>query len=249
MAIVFGKGSAYLHKRRTAFGYGILLSFLIVEGLIFSVRLLRPLPTSLFFIALLVIIFLVVYAIDTYRSVEKKFFNFDDGLFGENRVIKTLHDLPDEYFIFRNCQTQPNNDVDITVVGPTGIYAIEVKSHVGKIGFDGKHLTQNGHGFAEKDPISQILSATMSLHQYLLEKTGKNIFINPVVVFSSKHVSLRFGLHKQRGVNVIQRQWLLDLITKQPLQPTVGFDQVRDALKHLVLGQPNIPIPTAKPAV
>ena len=214
----------------------MLMSFLIVEGLIFSLRLLRPLPTSLFFIALLAIIFLIVYAIDTYRSAEKKYFNFDDGIFGEDRTVKILRTLPDEYTIFRNCQTQHNNDTDIIVVGPTRIFVIEVKSHVGTIDYDGKNLTQNGHLFVEKDPLSQVLSETMSLHQYLLEKTGHKVFINPVIVLSSNHVSLRFGMKKRRGVYVIQRQWLIDLVTKQPLQPTVDHDQVIVALGNLVDG-------------
>lgn len=239
MAKVFGKGSVYLQKRRAAFGYGMLVSFLIVEGLIFSLRLFRPLPTSLFFIVLLAIIFLIVYAIDTYRSAEKKFFNFDYGIFGEDRAVKTLRTLPDSYTIFRNCQIQENNDIDLMVVGPTGVYAIEVKSHVGKIGFDGTHLTHNGHLFPEKDPISQVLSEAMSLHQYLLEKTGQPFYINPVIVFSSNHVSIRFGMKKQRGVYVIQRQWLLSLITTQPMRPTLGYDKVIQSLSQLTTTKYN----------
>ncbi len=216
-------------------GYSMLSLFVVVEGLIFSLRLLKPLPTSLFFVVLLAILFAIIYAVDTYRLAEKKYFKFDDGIFGENRVLKLLRALPDEYSIYRNCQTQQNNDTDFIVVGPTGIFVIEVKSSTGKIDFDGQRLTINGRPFIGKDPISQVWGEALSLRQYLLEKTDKEVFVNPAVVFSSKKVGLRFGLNKQRGVYIIQKQWLLDLITKQPIRPTVGHNEINTALEGLLL--------------
>jgi hypothetical protein len=237
MARVVGKGSSYLHQRRKALGLVMLAAFVVMESLLLSFRLFRPLPSTLALIGILLFLGLAAIAADVFRTAEKQFFKFFDGMYGEERVVKLLRSLPGQYSIFRNVKIQDNNDIDLIVVGPTGIYTIEVKSHVGRIGFDGECLTRNGHLFPEKDPISQVLSETMSLHQYILEKTGQKIFINPVIVFSSNHVSIRFGMKKQRGVFVIQRQWLINLITTEPQRPTTGHNSIVSILESLTTGQ------------
>lgn len=234
MARIIGNGSSYLHQRRKAFGLIMLASFILMEILLLSLRVFRQLPSSLALFGVLLFLGLAAVAADTFRSAEKQFFKFFDGMYGEDRVVKLLRSLPDQYTIFRNCKTQANNDIDIIVIGPTGIYALEVKSHVGKIGFEDDHLTHNGHPFPEKDPISQVLSEAMSLRQYLKEKSGHDYYVQPVIVFSSNHVSIRLGMKKHRNVFVIQRQWLINLLTTEPQRPTTGYGDIVAALEELV---------------
>jgi len=184
MARVIGNGSSYLHQRRKTFGLIMLAAFVLMEALIYSLQLFRPLPSTLALIGIFLFLCLITYVVDTLHIAEKKYFNFDDGIFGEDRATKTLRSLPDSYTVFRNCRVQQNNDINLIVIGPTGIYAMEVKSYVGKISVDGGHLLHNGHPFPEKDPISQVLSEAMSLRQYLKEKTGHDYYVQSVIVFS-----------------------------------------------------------------
>lgn len=199
MAIIYGSGSTYLKKRRRTLGYTVLGVFILLEATILSLRLLRPLPSNLALIGLIVILLLIGYVLDTFKFVENKYFNYFDGIFGEERVVKVLRQLPDEYTVFRNLQIRPKCDIDVVVIGPTGVYSLEVKSHIGRIGFDGQHLTHNGKPFPEKNVLQQTMGEAMDVHDYLAGNVNKDVFITPFIVFSSTHVGLRLGKEKIKG--------------------------------------------------
>lgn len=234
MALVFGNGSAYLHQRRRALGLVMFAAFVVIEALLLSFRLFRPLPSTLTLIGILLFLGLAAIAADVFRTAEKQYFKFFDGMYGEDRIVKVLRLLPDQYTIFRNVRIQDHNDIDLIILGPTGIYAIEVKSHVGKISVTGDQLLHNGHAFPEKDPMSQVLSEAISLRQLLKEKTDRDYYVQPVIVFSSNHVSIRLGMKKYRNVFIVQRQWLVNLLTTEPQRPTTGYERINEILGTLV---------------
>jgi hypothetical protein len=137
------------------------------------------------------------------------------GLDGEYYVYKTLLELPDTYTIFRGLNLNGKSDIDIVVTGPTGIYTIEVKSHKGSVAFDGEKLTLNSKPFREKNILWQAFTEAMDLHTFLKEQLGKEIFINPVIVFSNPKAYLHFGMEKVKNVHVINDKWILELLTTQ----------------------------------
>ena len=63
---------------------------------------------------------------------------FEQGREGEERVVNSLvNSLDDGWYIFRNfVLPTKNDDIDVVLVGPGGIYAIEVKNYAGSASFE-----------------------------------------------------------------------------------------------------------------
>gem|GEM_PF-6954897 len=57
----------------------------------------------------------------------------------------------------------------------------------------------------------------MDLRQYLKEKIQKEFFVNPVLVFSDKYASVKFGLNPINSVYVVQKEYLIKLIESFPV--------------------------------
>ena len=65
------------------------------------------------------------------------------GMRGEARVIEALGaELDDGWLALRGFWTPWSNEVDIVLVGPSGVYCIEVKSYVGLIRVNGDRWTR-----------------------------------------------------------------------------------------------------------
>lgn len=139
--------------------------------------------------------------------------NFKKGGKGEGAIYYELLKLPDNYFVFQDVKF-PKKDfnIDFVVVGPTGIFAVEVKSHDGLIGFNGDELMRNGRVFNEGDPLKQTMQETLSLNTYILEQTRTDYFVIPLLVFSSNKADVKFGTNMIKNVYVIQKRFLNNLI-------------------------------------
>jgi hypothetical protein len=152
------------------------------------------------------------------NSLENKSDNFFQGDGGEEDVEDELKKMPDEFAILPDIKKSRGDNIDFVVVGPTGIFALEVKapSHSAKVEFDGEHLMFNGKLW-HKDPLSQAKRNATILGEYLKkEMNDPALVVNPVVVFSN-YMEIHFGLHKLLGVTqVICKSFLIDLLTKKP---------------------------------
>lgn len=142
---------------------------------------------------------------------------FHRGLRGEKIIRDELSKLPNEYLIFQDVKI-PGQwwNIDFVVLGPTGIFMVEVKSHRGKITFDGTRLLKYGSRLIEKNFLSQAMRQALQLNQILEKEIGKNIFVHPVVVFSSDTATMQFGFKKLKGVQVVQTRFLIDLLLHEP---------------------------------
>lgn len=91
--------------------------------------------------------------------------------------------LTEEYKLFENISTG-FGDIDAIVVGPTGIYMIEVKSNSGVIisNKEKRLLILEGNP-ANKNYREQVKKELGQLKKYLDNNTGLNCWINPVLVF------------------------------------------------------------------
>jgi hypothetical protein len=79
-------------------------------------------------------------------------------------------------------------NVDHIVVGPTGLFAIETKTHskslkgACNVKFDGEHVTVNG-ATPDRDPVVQAKAEARWVSDLLEQSTGRRFFVQPVVLY------------------------------------------------------------------
>jgi len=163
-------------------------------------------------------------------------FSFAKGARGEKNIAQLLRRLSDEYLVFQDIILDANQgNIDFVVVGPKGIYAIEVKSHKGQITYEQEQLMQDGKPF-ERNLIRQTMNEAMNLHDFLLEKIGKEFFVYPVLVFSNSSASMRFGFKPIQHVSIVQAVWLEKLIAEleSKSEQDLNQEELRQALQMLL---------------
>ena len=166
-------------------------------------------------IALGVGIIIPIAFIGLAKHFERRSDNFFLGDDGELEVERILKQLPDEYLIIADLLKPSGGNIDFVVVGPTGIFALEVKkwSRSNRISFDGTDLTFNGKHW-KNNPLKQARGNAIELGLYLRKKLNEHhIFVNSLVVFASRQ-NVHFGLKEVgKGAYVICKEFLLELLT------------------------------------
>ncbi|MCX5998248.1 MAG: nuclease-related domain-containing protein [Chloroflexi bacterium] len=90
---------------------------------------------------------------------------------------QVLHDIPGEGF-----------NVDHVVIGPTGIFCIETKTHskpakgASSVQYDGEKVTVDGMT-PDRDPIVQAKAAARWLSDLVLQSTGRRFPVQPAVLY------------------------------------------------------------------
>lgn len=117
--------------------------------------------------------------------------SFEQGREGEERVVNTLvNTLGEGWYIFRNfvLPTQ-NEDIDVVLVGPAGIFAMEVKAFSDEVKFERSRCyvrTAQGRFYRQRpNPNGQARHSAIKLNSYLKEHgiTSKD-HIKPMVVMA-----------------------------------------------------------------
>jgi len=91
--------------------------------------------------------------------------------------------LTEEYHVFENIYTG-YGDIDAVVVGPTGIYMIEIKSNSGTIATNSKgYLSIIDGDIPNKNYRDQVKKELSQVKLYIDINTGLNCWVNPVLVF------------------------------------------------------------------
>lgn len=133
MAKIFGHDSQYIRRlRRNYFIKWLLLLLAALATVVVMVNSLRLLRTHPLIDVVLIVgaLSLVLWVIFQYRDVEEDgFISAFRGLRGEDDIFRLLQQLSDTYSVYRGLQFREHNDTDFVVVGPTGVFTIEVKSH------------------------------------------------------------------------------------------------------------------------
>ena len=144
----------------------------------------------------------------------RRYINFINGGTAELDVHDILDELPDEFEVIPDLNLTNRGNIDFVVVGPTGVWTLEVKSHRGRMGFDGTRLTRNGFRM-ERDFLKQAQAEMYAVKECVEQELGETVFVKPVVVFASPGAHMQFGLRPLRGVQVIGVSWLIQLLTKE----------------------------------
>ena len=137
----------------------------------------------------------IVVACVKFRSAVREGKDLRLGLLGEEAVgqfldekmrpldCQVLHDIPGENF-----------NIDHVVIGPTGIFAIETKTHskpakgACNVVYDGAKVTVNGYS-PNRDPIVQARAQASWLSSTIQESTGRRLFVKPIVVYPGWYVT------------------------------------------------------------
>jgi len=202
-----------------------LASLLVITLLFFNII---PLAKFSFFLWIIVVIPLLLI----FGLIKRRVNSFLLGQEGENDIDKELSNLRSDYICILNGLDTDKGNIDKIVIGPTGVWSLEVKSHKGHITFDGQSLVINNQPL-EKNFLSQAYAEAMTLHELIKLKLNIDISIQPVVVFSSKYAKVRLGLNKYKGVYVIQKAWLNKLITETPVQNLT--ESIRIDIKNVLI--------------
>ena len=218
MAKIYGESSQYLVERDRRYRKlaWYCLSLLVISlGYFLSLLKSRPTLTSAFVSATLFII--VIFYIN---KKGEEFLNISDNYYhgrkGEYAIFYELKKLSDDYLVFQDIKI-PNGkgNIDFVVLGPTGIFTIEVKSHHGRITFNGQDLLINNHQF-EKNVLEQAILQSLNLHHFILGKSNRDCFINSILVFSNKYANMKFGIKPIKNVCVVQKGFLRKAILEKP---------------------------------
>lgn len=159
-------------------------------------------------VVVIVLMGIILSLVEKRKKIVDRWVN---GIEGEGQIVDELKKLPDNYVVIRGLKVKEHLDVDCTVVGPTGVFAVEIKSHKGKIGFDGRELTRNGRRF-EKDFLRQATAEAFGLRDKIRNLAKIDLYVEAIVVFSNKYASVRLGQQMVRGCRVIGRDWLNNIL-------------------------------------
>ena len=142
----------------------------------------------------IVFFFLVVFKFQiekTDKELEegkrRNYFTWGRGAGAELIVKRSLMTLNDDYRIISDFQTGKWN-IDHICVGPTGIFAIEVKAHKGImycVGDNLKRYTQDVSIF-----LGQAKAESLFINHLIKEKLGKNYFVVPILVFPNTKIDI-----------------------------------------------------------
>ena len=145
-----------------------------------------------------IILVIEIFLIGLVIFFMKYYLNFIKGDDGEMAVKFILDKLQGYYYLPDVMIGDGKRNIDGVVIGPTGIWAIEVKNYRKKeIKLDRYLLKDIENTKREMKPLQEML----------------NIPVTPVLVFANK-AKIDFGMVPQYGVYVIGKPWLEELITK-----------------------------------
>lgn len=208
---------AYLLLSVTAVLTGVILGYIIISVIFENLALIGTftglISIALFFIPFLSTIWLLHRL---HKSLDQKGFFYFSGLIGEEKILKQLTRLDDRFSVFQDAKLPGRRDnIDFIVLGPGGVFTIEVKSHKGRISFDGSSLLRNGR-VLEKDFLKQARGQALGLHDHLLEKTGADIWVKPIIVFTGTYLKIPFGHNEVGGCRVYGKEWLVNALEISP---------------------------------
>ncbi len=138
------------------------------------------------------------------RKVRKKVKSSSDswvkGLEGENIVWNYLNTLPEGYYVFHDVTLpEKKGNIDDVVVGPNGLFLIEVKNYSGEYRIEENewyYYNDEANNFVKAwfNPIPQLMGNTLDLKNFL-ETNGvssSEMSIIPIVVL----IRLNFSIVK-----------------------------------------------------
>jgi hypothetical protein len=149
-------------------------------------------------IALIIALFLLVFfgwlfniVVDNInKRLDKQIEQYRRGQEGEDNVVQLIvQALNGNWYLFRNLSLPGRNkaDLDLVLVGPPGVWALEVKNFRGEYRNIGETWEwKNGRNWkpARANPSRQAQNSAYRLKNFL-KADNLNVFVNPAVVWAN----------------------------------------------------------------
>lgn len=133
------------------------------------------------------------------------------GAIAEEKTGAIIDGLPEGNFIIHDFNTGRGN-IDHILVGPKGIFTLEVKSHRGTVTFENGSLLRDGKAF-EKDFLKQAWAECFAVRETLAKWDIKEPKAGPLIIFSNAFVKVR---GKANGVDVFNLKFLPAFLERLP---------------------------------
>jgi hypothetical protein len=154
-----------------------------------------PLPISLAINLLIA----VIVGLWTFRKTKQEFFRWKNsriGRKGEGTVVESLRiSLDNQWAIFRNLHLPDRkDDIDIALVGPGGVWALEVKAFreiVRVANGTWERQTKRGWKRLDKNPSKQATDNAVRLNRFL-QQQGINRWVEKAVILSEPQAISNF---------------------------------------------------------
>jgi hypothetical protein len=146
----------------------------------------------------------------------------ENGADGERDFLKHLKDLPDTYTVVCDLDFADSyGNIDHLIVGPTGVFAIDVKNWKGTVTPDGKGELMLNNKPTDKPQVRYFTRRTMDLKDRLKVLTKLEPYVQCVFAFLHTHVDAKWGA--TGSVHCIRANQIVDYITRfranKPLSP------------------------------
>jgi hypothetical protein len=128
-----------------------------------------------------------IFAAWNTKRIDRKLKQLQQGLDGEKAVAEYLDLLREEGFRVIHDIPADRFNIDHVLIGPQGVFMVETKTLSKRYGvqsleYDGERIFV-GSSLLSKNPIPQTKSQAYWLHEKLKNWTGKNLYVQPIVVF------------------------------------------------------------------
>lgn len=182
---------------------------------------------SLWNIVLIIVAFAIAFP--AYKIMERLFDKQirmaraeENGADGEREFLKYLKDLPDTYTVICDLDFADSyGNIDHLIIGPAGVFAIDVKNWRGNVSPDGKgELLLNGKS-TEKPQVRYFTRRAMDLKERIKALTKLEPYVQCVFAFLHTQVDAKWG--STSAVHCIRADQIADYVTKfrggKPIPP------------------------------
>ena len=247
--LVIVQGSGYLEKERRAtqekrrrsarWMFGLVIAILLVLGIL--LHLLGKLPPlyawGIFLAAIGILLLLDRLGTPFLRRLQEKEEDFLAGKEGEDRLTRLLGEhLDSRWTLFRNVVLPDRgDDIDAVLVGPQGLYALEVKAYRGYYRYVEDRWECRRRGRWEpfgKNPVAQAQGNAARLGEYLKDIVGDKVWVEPAVVWAGK-ARIDFEKPRVRIWRLDRPDFWLSQLQGGKTLPAETVEKVRVALKTL----------------
>ena len=163
----------------------------------------------LFGLPLLLMIWLFVAK--KFKSIENERINFRKGVMGEVAIGYILERFPDDYRVIPDLST-PFGNIDLVVIGPTGVYVVDAKNWKGVVAADGKgELLLNGKP-TDKSEIKNLERRIMSIKEKIKVLSSFDPYVRGIFAFPSAYIEAKWGT--TGAIHCLKDEQLYDYIVE-----------------------------------
>ena len=215
---IYIKKSSFLQRKESLF----IILFVITLGIFVVLSYLTQVGIQSYSALsdwMLMIILLIPLGYTLAKLFEKRSQRFSRGIWGEESVMKELLRLPHDFYIFHNLSLRHGGDIDFAVIGPTGIFAIEVKSHY-------RPNDRQMHAF-----LNQSHRAAMKLKHFIDAYCRRKVWVSALLVLPNNK---RDGIeHVSDDVTLVHKHELVEYILNSQKHSVPEVEYIAAVIKDV----------------